>query len=120
MAKNGFKSRACLDLGREVTRVACGVAYAARGVERGDSAQLRLGLSTVVKFSKGLEELLPAGAKAVRGIRKDAVAIEKSVADAVRKGKRVSRKDSFGMLKKLRAMGKTVEGLFLQGESLCG
>jgi len=110
---------ACLNLGREITRMACGIAHAVRAVEKGDSGELRIGLDTASRFAGEIGRLLPSGKGAARAVENGAASIGKTVADAARKGRRIPKEESAKMLAKLRDMGGKAEELFRESSARC-
>lgn len=100
--------------------MACGIAYAVRAVEKGDSEGLRVGLDTASRFAGNVEKLMPSGRKAARAVRTEAAAIGRTVAEAARKKKRIPKEGSAAMLERLRGMGKRAEELFSEGSGRCG
>lgn len=115
----GMTPGACLNLGREITRMACGIAFAVRAVERGDSAELRVGLETASRFAGNVEKLLPSGRKAAKAVRTEAAAIGRTIAEAAKKRRRIQKEGSAAMLERLRGMGKRAEELFSESSGRC-
>lgn len=107
---------ACLTLGRRISNVECGLAYAARAIQTGNAAGLVQGLEVASRFSKEVEDLLPKAAGDARAIKTAAESIDRDL----RKRKKVSGEEAAKVLSRIRTLAKKVEGLHEEARKHCG
>jgi hypothetical protein len=121
MAKKNGRTPAgrCLEFGRDVAGMACGIAYAARSAARGDSAELRTGLDTASRFAGLVRAEMPQGARDVRSIEKDAARLRMKLDRAANQRKKISRGEAREIMDTLRTMGKKAEDVFEKGRARC-
>lgn len=106
----------CLSLGRRISNVECGLAYAAQAVQAGNAVGLVAGLEVASRFSKEVEDLLPRAAGGARAIKIAAKSIDRDL----RKKKKVSGEESGKVLSRIRALAKRVGELHEEARKQCG
>lgn len=106
----------CLTLGRRISNVECGLAYAARAIQTGNASELVQGLDVAARFSKEVEDLLPRAAGEARAIKTAAESIDRDL----RKQKKVSADVAGKVLSRIRTLAKKVEGLHEEARKHCG
>lgn len=117
MGKKGVMTSAgrCLRIGKSVTTLRCGLAYAGNSIMKGDAVGIGMGLDTVAKTAMETEVLMPNGKMIVRSIASTAVELMKEL----KVGKKISKKAAAGMLSKIQGLGKKVNELYSRGAKDC-
>lgn len=105
----------CLRIGKSVTTLRCGLAYAGNSIMKGDAVGIGMGLQTVARTAKETEALMPKGKTVVRSIGATAVELMKQL----QAGKKVSKKAATEMLSKIQGLGKKVNQLYSQSAKDC-
>ena len=105
----------CLRIGKSVSTLRCGLAYAGNSIMKGDAVGIGMGLDTVAKTAMETEVLMPQGKAAVRSIASTAVELMKQL----KAGKKISKKDATGMLRRIQDLGKKVNELYAKGAKDC-
>lgn len=104
----------CLSIGRAIARTECGLAYAARALQKGNAQDLQMGLNTVRISIRLVSQTLPEGSSASRKILSQVDAMDRSL----RKGK-ISKAKSGDMFRTLQGLKLDVDRLFATGAAAC-
>jgi len=105
----------CLRIGKSVTTLRCGLAYAGNSIMKGDAVGIGMGLDTVAKTAMETEVLMPKGKAIVREIGMAVVGLMKEL----RVGKKISKKAAAKMLSRIQNLGKSVDQLYSQSAKDC-
>lgn len=109
--------KACLEFGREVTRLDCGVAYALRALTKAapDAEEVRTGLDTVRKYAKEAAKHSGAAKKVATKIEKEASKLEGQI-----KGQAIVPQGKIREFRiAVRELHTRAEELYRQGEDVC-
>lgn len=106
----------CLALGRRISNVECGLAYAARAIQTGNASGLVQGLEVASRFSVEVESLMPKEAAEARAIKSAA----ESIGRDLKKKKKVSSAQAEKILIRIRGLAKRTVGLHERAQKHCG
>lgn len=105
----------CLSVGRALARTECGLAYAARAIQKGQAADLEMGLNTVKGSVRQVAQMMPQGGAAARKILGSVTTMSRDL----RKEKKLSKSKAGAMFQKLQELKLDVDRLFATGASAC-
>lgn len=115
-AKRRLAAGTCLALGRRISNIECGLAYAARAIMAGNASGLVQGLEVASRFSKEVEDLLPQATGEARAIKTASESIDRDL----KKKKKISSEEAGKVLIKVRELAKKAEGLHERARKHCG
>lgn len=115
-SRKGLAPGECLTLGRRISNIEYGLAWAAASIQTGNAAGLVKGLEVASLFSKEVESLLPQAAGELRAIK----TATESMGRDLRKKKKVSSEEAGKVLSRIRALARKMEGLDGQARKHCG
>lgn len=112
--KRAIPGITCLALGRALSRVECGLAYAANAVLEGKASAVSMGLFTVFKDIGNVSRML-GGNKVATEVMTKANLISRTL----ELKKKIPASKSKQMLEDIRKMKTDVDQLFTAGASVC-
>jgi hypothetical protein len=105
----------CLRIGKAVTTLKCGLAYAGNSIRKGDALGISMGLDTVAETVAEAEGLMPKENAIFRSIKAGVLGLAKEL----KPGKRISKKGATDMLTRVRELGTKVDRLYSEGAKDC-
>lgn len=105
----------CLSIGRALARTECGLAYAARAIQKGHAVDLQMGLNTVKGSVRQVAQMMPQGGSAARKILSAVTTMDRDL----RREKKLSKSKAAGMFQKLQDLKIDIDRLFATGATAC-
>lgn len=115
-ARRKLRSDTCMTLGRRIASLQCGLATAARAVQRADGTEILLGLSVASRFMQDVDRLMPQSAAEVRSLVSGVKAVDREL----RSKKKHSAQDSAKILERIRNLSKKADSLQDSADKACG
>lgn len=111
----GLTGVRCLSIGRMLARTECGLAVAARALQKGQAQDLQMGLNTVRVSVRAVEKMMPMGSSTARKI----VSSISSIDRGFRNTGKISKAKAGEMFRKLQDLKLDVDRLFATGAAAC-
>lgn len=105
----------CLRVGKVITTLQCGFAYAGNSIMKGDGSGILMGIGTVSEVIKDAESLMSGNKALIRSIRDGVLELAKEL----KPGTKVSKKAAAGILIKVRKLSQDANRLYSESAKDC-
>lgn len=98
----------CLKIGKVITTLQCGFAYAGNAIMKGDGSGVLMGLGTVSEVIKDAEALISGGKSQIRSIKAGILELTKEL----KPGTKLSKKAAADVLIRVRKLSQETNRLY--------